>query len=160
MNAKFFEKGLKGNPAHIDTATVFDGLDWQQAGQKAGDFPHSIWEQLFHTNYWQTFMLDCLKGDMPSGSNFDDESWPHTAAPESEDEWDSAVAYYLKGLKEAEQEAGKDLLERVIAGREETRADYLQTIMLHNSYHAGQVVFARKIMGFWPPPNTKEGVQP
>ena len=151
MNMKFFGNGLHGNPAHVDTAKVFDGLDWQQAGQKAGDLPHSIWELLFHMNYWQTFMLDLLKGDKPDSADPDAESWPHTAAPESEDEWDSALAYYLKGLKEAEQEAAKELAEQVMAGREETRADYLQTIMLHNSYHAGQVVFARKIMGAWPP---------
>ena len=153
MNMKFFGDGLHGGAAHLDTAKVFDGLDWQQAGQKGGNFPHSIWEQLFHMNYWQTFMLDCLSGDMPIGDNFDAESWPPTTAPESEDEWESAIAYYLKGLKEAELEAGKDLSERVMAGREETRADYLQTIMLHNSYHAGQVVFARKIMGAWPLPS-------
>ncbi|WP_422122440.1 DinB family protein [Planococcus sp. X10-3] len=152
MNEKFFASGLHGQGAHVDAATVFDGLDWQQAGEKAGGFPHSVWELLFHMNYWQTFMLDLLKGDKPNSADPDAESWPAASAPESEDEWDSAVAYFLKGLKEAEREAGKELSETVIAGREETRADYLQTIILHNSYHAGQVVFARKIIGVWTPP--------
>ncbi|WP_158599117.1 DinB family protein [Planococcus salinus] len=151
MNEKFFWNGLHGEGAHVDTATVFDGLDWQQAGQKAGNFPHSVWELLFHMNYWQNFMLDFLKGEVPKSGDPDAESWPAAAAPETEDEWDSAVAYYLKGLKEAEQEAGKELSEQVVAGREETRADCLQTIVLHNTYHAGQVVFARKIIGAWPP---------
>lgn len=149
MNKDFFITGLHGEGTHADTATAFDGLDWQQAGQKVGNFPYSIWELLFHMNYWQTFMLDLLKGDKPDSADPDAESWPNTAAPESEDEWESAVAYFLKGLEEAEQEAGKELSEQVIAGREETRADCLQTIMLHNSYHAGQVIFARKIIGAW-----------
>ncbi|OHX53934.1 hypothetical protein BB776_01535 [Planococcus salinarum] len=56
---------------------------------------------------------------------------------------------FSEGLQEAEQEAGKDLSEQVVAGREDTRTDYLQTIVLHNTYHAGQVVFARKITGDW-----------
>lgn len=150
MYKGFFGKGLHGDEAHVDTATVFDGLDWQQAGQKAKNFPYSVWELLFHMNYWQTFMLDLLKGDRPNSADPDAESWPAAAAPESEDEWESAVAYFLKGLTEAEQEAEKDLAERVLEEREETRADDLQTIVLHNSYHAGQVVFARKIMGAWP----------
>ena len=152
MNEKFFGNGLHGEGVHVDTATIFDGLDWQQGGQQDGKFPHSIWELLFHMNYWQTFMLDFLKGDLPNSADADAESWPAAAAPESEDEWESAVVYFLKGLKEAEQEAKKKLLETVVAGREETRADCLQTIMLHNTYHAGQVVFARKIIGAWPPP--------
>ena len=152
MDEQFFQKALHGEGAHVNTAIIFDGMDWQQAGEKSGNFPHSIWELLFHMNYWQDFMLDLLKGQEPKSQNPDDESWPASTAPESEDEWNSAVAYFLKGLEEAEREAGKELAEQVLAGREETRADCLQTIILHNTYHAGQVVFARKIQGDWPPP--------
>lgn len=151
MNEQFFKKGLHGVGVNVDTATVFDGIDWQQAGDKSGNFPHSVWELLFHMNYWQDFMLDLVNGQTPKSQNPDDESWPNAPMPESEDQWDSAVAYFLKGLQEAEQEAGKDLSEQVVAGREDTRADCLQTILLHNTYHAGQVVFARKIRGHWPP---------
>lgn len=151
MNEQFFRNGLHGAEANIDTAIIFNGLDWQQVGGKAEGFPHSIWELIFHMNYWQDYMLDLLNGDTPKSENPDDESWPDSSSPESEEEWDAAVAYFLKGLKEAEQQAGKALTEQVVAGREETRADYLQTIVLHNTYHAGQVVFARKIIGAWPP---------
>ncbi|MCM3611766.1 DinB family protein [Planococcus sp. MERTA32b] len=154
MNGQFFKNSLHGEGAHFDTAKVFDGFDWQQAGEKSGDFPHSIWELLFHMNYWQDFMLDLLNGHTPKSQNPDEESWPPAPSPESEDEWDSAIAYFLKGLEEAEQESTKDLLEKVVAGREDTRGDCLQTIVLHNTYHAGQVVFARKIMGTWPPSST------
>jgi len=151
MDSQFFWNGLHGEGAHVDTATVFDGLDWQQAGEKNGDFPHSVWELLFHMNYWQYFMLDILEGEMPDGENADAESWPPTTGPESEEEWEAAVVYFRKGLDMAETEAGKALDEQVSAGSEATRADCLQTIVLHNSYHAGQVAFARKIMGAWPP---------
>lgn len=148
MNEQFFKKGLHGEGVNVDTATVFDGMDWQQTGDKSGNFPHSVWELLFHMNYWQDFMLDLVNGQTPKSQNPDDESWPAAAVPESEDEWDSAVAYFLKGLQKAEQEVGKNLSEQVVA--DHTRADCLQTILLHNTYHAGQVVFARKIRGDWP----------
>ncbi|WP_052131599.1 DinB family protein [Planococcus sp. CAU13] len=151
MDAKFFLNGLHGERAHVDTETVFDGMGWQQAGEKKGDFPHSVWELLFHMNYWQYFMLDILEGDMPDGANADAASWPPTAGPESEEEWEAAVVYFRNGLKAAEAEAEKDLNEQVAEGSEATRAECLQTIVLHNSYHAGQVAFARKIMGAWPP---------
>lgn len=151
MDAQFFLKGLHGEGAHVDTETVFDGMDWQQAGEKKGDFPHTVWELLFHMNYWQYFMLDILEGDPPSGENADAESWPPIAGPESEEEWEAAVVYFRKGLDMAEAEAAKALDEQVVKGSEGTRADSLQPIVLHNSYHAGQVAFARKILGAWPP---------
>lgn len=151
MFGQHFQKSLHGKEAHVDTATVFDGMDWQQAGAKSGNFPYSIWELLFHMNYWQDYMLDLVKGKTPKSENPDEESWPAAPSPESEDQWNSAVVYFRKGLEEADQEAGKELAEQVVAGREDSRADCLQTIILHNSYHAGQVVFARKIQGNWPP---------
>lgn len=151
MDAQFFLNSLHGEGAHVDTATVFDGMDWQQAGEKKGDFPHTVWELLFHMNYWQYFMLDVLEGDPPSSETADADSWPPTAGPESEEEWEAGVVYFLKGLETAEAESGKALDEKVAKGREATRADCLQTIVLHNTYHAGQVAFARKIIGAWPP---------
>lgn len=151
MDAKFFQNALHGEGAHVDTATVFDRLDWQQAGDKTGGFPHSVWELLFHMNFWQYFMLDMLEGDPPDGENADAASWPPIAGPESEEEWEAAVVYFRKGLEAAKAEAGKALDEKVVEGSEVTRAECLQTIVLHNTYHAGQVAFARKIMGAWPP---------
>lgn len=152
MNRQFFKKSLHGKDANIDTAIVFNGLDWQQAGKKPAGFPHTVWELLFHMNYWQDFMLDLSAGKISTSQNPDEESWPAVPSPDSEGEWDSAVAHFLEGVQKAEQEAEKDLSERVAEGKEETRADCLQTIVLHNTYHAGQVVFARKILGDWPPP--------
>lgn len=151
MDAQFFLNGLHGEGAHVDTETVFDGMDWQQAGEKNEDFPHSVWELLFHMNYWQYFMLDILEGDPSNSENPDAESWPPATGPESEEEWEAAVVYFRKGLDMAEAEAGKALDERVANRSEMTRAECLQTIVLHNTYHAGQAVFARKIMGAWPP---------
>nr|WP_169816765.1 hypothetical protein [Planococcus salinarum] len=36
MNQQFFKKGLHGEGVNVDTATVFDGMDWEQAGNKSG----------------------------------------------------------------------------------------------------------------------------
>lgn len=152
MDAHYFQKGLHGKGAHVDTATVFDGLDWQKAGEKPGDCPHSVWDLLFQMNYWQDFMLAVLKGEKPKSPEHAAESWPDSSAPASEEEWTSALGHFLEGLKEAEQEAAKDLTEQV-SSKGRTRADCLLTIMLHNTYHAGQAVLVRRTIGAWPPPS-------
>lgn len=152
MDEEFFRKGLRGQGAHVDTATVFDGLDWQEAGKKPGNCPHSVWELLFQLNYWQDFMLAMLKGEKPKSPEHAAESWPDSPLPASEEEWRAAVGHFLDGLKAAGQEAAKNLAEQV-GGKGRTREECLLTIMLHNTYHAGQVVLVRRTIGAWPPPS-------
>lgn len=152
MDQQLFQKALHGIGVHVDTATVFDGLEWQQAGEKPENCPHSVWETLIHMNYWQDFTLRTIKGESPKSPEHAAESWPDSPAPASEEEWNSAVSHFLEGLEAAEHEAKKDLAEQV-EEPERTRAESLMSIALHNTYHAGQVVLARRTIGAWPPPS-------
>ncbi|TWT25120.1 DinB family protein [Planomicrobium sp. CPCC 101110] len=153
MDKNFFQNGLHGKGAHVDTATVFDGLAWQLAGEKREHCPHSVWELLNHMLYWQDFMLAYLKGEVPESPEHAMESWPDSSAPASQEEWEGAVSRFLKSLQEAEQEGAKDLMEKCPAGKGRTRAEWLMGIALHNTYHAGQVAMVRRMSGAWPPPS-------
>lgn len=153
MNELFFRKAFHGKGAHVDTATVFAGLDWRMAGEKREDCPHSVWETLFHMNYWQDFMLAILKGEKPGSPERAAESWPDSPSPADAEEWAAGISHFLEGLERAEFEASKDLSQQGFGKEERTRADCLMTIVLHNSYHAGQVVVARRTIGAWPPPS-------
>jgi uncharacterized damage-inducible protein DinB len=156
MNTEFFLNGLHGKGAHVDTATVFDGLDWQLAGAKPEGCPHSAWELLSHMVYWQDFMLAYLKGETPKSPEHAAESWPDASAPESGEEWNRALARFSEGLQEAEQEAAKELMEKGAGGKGRTRAEWLMGITLHNTYHAGQAVVVRRMISAWPPPSGGE----
>jgi len=156
MEKEFFQNGLHGKGAHVDTATVFDGLNWESAGEKPENCPHSVWELLSHMVYWQDFMLAYLQGEIPKSPEHAVESWPNSPAPASEEEWDNTVSEFLDGLQRAEQEAAKDLTEKGPGGRGRTRAEWLMGITLHNTYHAGQAVIVRRMIGAWPPPSGGE----
>lgn len=153
MDKHFFQKALHGKGSHVDTATVFDGLDWQQAGEKPANCPHSVWETLSHMNYWQDFLLAVLRGEIRKAPEHAADSWPASPSPAGEEEWNAAVEHFLKGLETAGLEAEKELTESGFGRKERTRADCLLSIILHNSYHAGQAVFARRGIGAWPPPS-------
>ncbi|TWT14572.1 DinB family protein [Planomicrobium sp. CPCC 101079] len=156
MEKEFFQNGFHGKGAHVDTATVFAGLEWQLAGEKPGNCPHSVWELLKHMVYWQDFMLAYLKGETPESPEHAAESWPDSPAPASEEEWDNTVSRFLFGLQEAEQEAAKDLMEKGLEGKGRTRADWLMGIILHNAYHTGQAVLVRRMLEAWPPPSGRD----
>lgn len=56
---------LSGKSAHVVAATALDGLDWQAAGCRPKDAPHSVFELVNHLVYWQDFALGWLGGDKP-----------------------------------------------------------------------------------------------
>jgi len=125
MINRYLQNGLQGKYAHYQTDLLFNGLSWEMAGEKPEGSPHSVWELLFHMNYWQEFILAELREE----------------APESP-----------KDLSEA----SKDSLEEGIGGRKRTPADLLMVLINHNSYHGGQVVYARRLISAWPPPDGDE----
>jgi hypothetical protein len=71
--------------------------------------------------------------------------------PSGRRDWDEAVRQFRRGLVELERGCrGADLS----SGRgRKSRLEMLHAIGAHNSYHAGQVVFLRQLLGKWPPPS-------
>ncbi|UOR12831.1 DinB family protein [Halobacillus amylolyticus] len=153
MSSYFFQNGLHGEDAHVDPLSVFEGLQWEVVGKKPEECPHSVWQILNHMIFWQDFILDYLKGTVPNFPDHAEESWPGGTSPSNETEWNDAVFKFSEGLKEAENEAKKDLEERGFGKSEGTRGDFLVMLVNHNSYHTGQVALTRRIIGEWPPPS-------
>lgn len=153
MSTYFFEKGLHGENAHVDPLVVFDGLQWETAGEKPLNCPHSVWQLLNHIIYWQDFFLAGLKGKVPNFPEHAEDSWPGETSPSNETEWNDTVSRFSEGLKKADNEAKKDLEEQGFEGSEGTRGDFLAMLIAHNSYHTGQVALIRRIIGAWPPPS-------
>ena len=55
-------RALSGEGAHAGTQNVFDGLDWRVAAMRPPGVPHSIFQLLGHTAYWQNWALQWLDG--------------------------------------------------------------------------------------------------
>ena len=156
MINRYLQNGLQGKYAHYQTDLLFNGLSWEMAGEKPEGSPHSVWELLFHMNYWQEFILAELREEKPESLQDLSESWPGSPFPSNEQQYTETVTQFLKGLGRAMQQASKDSLEEGLGGRKRTAADLLMVLINHNSYHAGQVVYARRLVGAWPPPEGDE----
>lgn len=152
MLQRLVETALEGRGSHVPTAAVFDGLDWCLAGRRPEGSPFTIWQLLNHMIYWQDFSLSLLQGVEPPPPPHASDSWPGGAAPESEQVWLEAVAHFQKGLAASRGEAQQDLEAPTPARPGQSRAERLASNASHNSYHAGQVVLLRRMLGSWPPP--------
>jgi len=142
---------LSGRQAHVATASVFDGLDWKLAGERPLNVPHSAYQLLCHMVFWQDWVLKWLDRKRPTTPRHASGSWPEAPAPPGRQAWTREVRRLQAGLRQLDQHVGDaDLLRKRKGGR---GLDMLQAIASHNSYHAGQVVQLRQMLGSWPPPS-------
>ena len=140
---------LTGEGAHVETKRVFSGLDFKLAGARPRGVQHSLYQLLNHMSYWQDWVLRWLDGDEPPIPAHASGSWPGATEPASRRQWEEAVAKFNEALRQLERNARRAEL---LSGQgRKSRLEMLQTIGSHNSYHAGQAVLLRQLIGKWPP---------
>ena len=160
MSERTLVELLYGKGAHANTLACVEDVHLELAGRQADDFPHSIWQLVYHMNFWMDYELKRIRREKPAYPAHASESWPANAAPLSEEEWQKAIALFRDLLAELASLAGSPpdfLAEEVDA----THTDYknrsssllavLWQLLVHNSYHIGQVVMLRRTLGAWPP---------
>jgi len=148
---KIVSQSLFGKGAHVPTDTVFQGLNWKQAGTQPPGAEHTVFQLLEHICFWQDWVLQWLDGKKPALPSHAAGSWPVTVGPASAADWKRAVQDFRTGLRQLERHARTAGL---AAGTgQKNPLEMLQTIASHNSYHAGQVVAIRQLLGSWPPPS-------
>lgn len=160
-NARALIELLHGKGAHTDPVACIADLTPEAAGRVPAGSPHSIWQLLWHLNYWMDYDLRRIRGEAPPYPAHNDESFPPMAAPRDADEWRHEGARFEGLIADyaALAESGPDILEREVppthpshAQRSSTVEAMLWQIVAHNSYHAGQIALLRRAMGIWPPP--------
>ena len=145
------KRALSGEGAHAGTQNVFDGLDWRVAAMQPPGVPHSIFQLLAHITYWQNWVLKWLDAEDPAVPRHAAGSWPSNPGPASSDEWKLAVRSFRGSLDKLESRSGEgDLLGAI---GKTSRLRMFHTIASHTSYHIGQVVILRQLLGKWPPPS-------
>jgi uncharacterized damage-inducible protein DinB len=151
-------------------AIVASSLDWEQAhakienavkglpaplrGQRPAGYPHSAWELLEHIRITQHDLLDfCQNPEYEEKLAWPQDYWPPTPAPPTADAWEKCIADYRRdreALARFAMESKLDLTTKIPRGTGQT---YLRTILVavdHASYHVGQIVSVRRLLGAWP----------
>ena len=151
-------------------AIVASALDWEQAhasldnalkdfptplrGKRPAGYPHSAWELLEHIRITQQDLLDfCQDPEYEEKLAWPAEYWPPTPAPPTADAWDKTIEEYRRdraALARFATRSDVDLTARIPSGTGQT---YLRTILVavdHASYHTGQIVSVRRLLGAWP----------
>ena len=155
-----FRQLLRGHGAHVDPVAALEDVSAEIAGRTIPGNPHSIWQMVSHLNYWMDYELRRIAGKRPHYPEHAIESWPNSITPANDAAWQHQRADLARHLDEFRRlsEAGPEKLaapvECMHAG-EEPRSPNVEAvlwqILVHNSYHVGQIALMLRCFNLWPP---------
>ncbi|HEX2693059.1 MAG TPA: DinB family protein [Gemmatimonadaceae bacterium] len=140
--------------AHTNLEHAVEDFPRELRGQRPEGYPHSAWELLEHIRITQRDLLDfCQNPDYKEELAWPQDYWPSSPAPGSAAAWTRSVNACKKDretLAKFATDSDVDLTSRIPRGTGQT---YLRTLLValdHASYHVGQIVAVRRLLGAWP----------
>ncbi len=141
--------GLYGKNTHIHPEKALEGLTPANAKIKPENDLHSCWELLHHLKIWQKAILKAIKGEEVDWKDISkNHNWPNANYLSDDQNFIALVKTFEDGLLEAENLIKTSDFHKPMPAWDD--APILQAILVllqHNSYHYGQIVAVRKILG-------------
>jgi len=144
-------RALSGRDSHVQAADALAALDWRLSGARPDGVPHSIFQLANHMIYWQKWAVRWLDGKRPRPPKHAAGSWPGTVVPANRREWERTVRRFSVAI--AALERCSRSVDPMSRRGKMSRLEMLHLIGSHTSYHVGQVVLLRQMLGAWPPPS-------
>jgi uncharacterized damage-inducible protein DinB len=160
MSSRALIELLRGKGAHVDPVACVEDLSADLAAKQVEGFPHSIGQLVFHLNYWMDYDLRRIRGENPKYPEHNSESFPFPSTPIDAQEWDrlrEEFSTLLRATAELANSSREELdreIEPTHPSHKERAASLeaaLWQLVVHNSYHIGQIAMIRRVLGVWPP---------
>lgn len=145
-------RALDWQDAHASFDAAVDGLPTELRGVRPDGLPHSAWELLEHMRLAQRDILDFCRDSDYTEARWPEDYWPTSPTPDREDAWDESVAAFRADREELKAMAANPDLDLYAAIPHGTGQTYLREVLLavdHTSYHVGQLVLVRRLLGAW-----------
>lgn len=145
---------LDWEDAHVGFDKAVEGVPADLRGKRPDGSPHSLWELVEHIRVTQHDILSFCREGKYVELQWPKEYWPATAAPPSDATWGETIAA-VRADRAAFQAIAADpevdLFALVPHGSgEQTFLREMLMLVDHGSYHIGQIVTTRQLLGIWP----------
>jgi len=143
---------LHGGNAH---ATFDDAVkDFPPAlrGKKPNALPHSPWMLLEHLRLAQHDILEFSRNPDHVSPPWPAGYWPTSEAPPNAEAWNKSIRQFREDLKAFEELVANpktDLFAKIPWGESQTILREVLLVADHNSYHLGQFLDVRRLLGTW-----------
>jgi uncharacterized damage-inducible protein DinB len=122
-----------------------------RANQPPG-LPYSAWQLVEHLRITQHDILDFCRNPDYTELEWPKDYWPASPAPPSEAAWNESIDTFRRdreALQKLAADTTVDLTARIPHGSGQTYARELVLVADHTSYHVGQLVLVRRLLGIW-----------
>jgi hypothetical protein len=143
---------LKGKSAHADFDAAVSKFPLNLAGEKPAGAPYSAWQLLEHMRIAQWDILEFSRNPQHISPPWPEGYWPQTESPPGMAAWSKSVRAFradLKAMMDLVADPASDLLARIPHGEGQTLLREALLVADHNSYHLGQLVMLRRLLGAW-----------
>jgi uncharacterized damage-inducible protein DinB len=144
---------LDWRDAHATFDAAVQDVPAAHRGTRPPGLAHSLWELLEHLRITQRDILDFCADPAYREPKWPDDYWPATPAPPSPEAWDQSAAAFRadrEALKRLAADRSIDLYAAIPHGSGQTYLRELLLVAGHSSYHVGQIVLVRQMLGIWP----------
>ena len=145
---------LRGGQAHAGFEAAIKDFPVEARGKVPAGLPYSSWQILEHL---RIALRDILNFSAPPTGGYHamtwpDDYWPKSAEPPTTADWDRTVASIRDDLTKFEAlitKPGVDLYRPFLWGDGQNLLREALLIADHNSYHVGELVVIRRLLGVW-----------
>jgi hypothetical protein len=140
----------KGN-AHLTFHDAVKNIPFVDLGKVPGNLPYSIWQITEHIRIAQKDILDFSANNNYKELDWPDDYWPKETAPKAETEWKRSLKQIEDDLNEfiGLLNSTEDLFKSFDHGNGQSLAREAMLIADHNSYHVGEIIVIRRLLGNW-----------
>ena len=149
---KTLSEYLKGRSAHVGIEKALKDFPPELYGKKPKGMSHTAWQLLEHIRIALHDLLEFCRNPNYKTPNWPDDYWPKSDSPASTKEWDTSVKNLHKDFQEFEDLVNSpdtDLYARIPWGDGQTIFREILLAGDHTSYHVGQLITLRQLLGAW-----------
>jgi len=143
---------LRGGNAHLNFEEALAGLPPNLRGERPHGLPYSPWRLLEHMRIAQRDILEFSRNPKHVSPQWPAGYWPESDAPPDDKAWQKSIRQFradLKAMQELVEDPAIDLLAPIPHGDGQTILREALLVADHNSYHLGQLVTLRRLLGAW-----------
>ena len=143
---------LSGRGAHVDFDQAVAGLPVAVRGKRPRGQSFTPWRLLEHMRIAQWDILEFCRDSKHVSPDWPKGYWPKGNAPTSAKAWGESVAAIRRDLAAMQalvKDPSTDLYARIPNGDGQTIFREALLVADHNSYHLGQLVLLRRLLGAW-----------
>lgn len=145
-------RALAWEDAHAGFDAAVAGLPAAVRGVRPEGLPHSPWELVEHLRRAQRDILDFCRDPSYEAPTWPRDYWPASPAPPTPDAWDASVAAFRAdraALQTLVADPSRDFFAPIPHGDGQTYLREALLVIDHNTYHVGQLVLVRRLLGAW-----------